>query len=215
MGEFSLEDTRHKRVHGEFRRFNRIRGTWSTTIGAEADFVQLSYDPSMKFHVYVVLIHDIKELIAQANVIVCHTLHERNQCPDFMVKLGASSNIEFLLYGSPLNDLLHLLKIDANETFFSRERKERLRRGREGKGGKGERRENLPLVWELKNDHARHTWIWIYPMKSKFESGQLLQHFVSLVKTQYSTTIKNCPSYYASVCIIHLTSYIEAVSKTQ
>jgi len=30
------------------------------------------------------------------------------------------------------------------------EGKERLRRGREGKEGKGERRESLPLVWELK-----------------------------------------------------------------
>jgi len=30
------------------------------------------------------------------------------------------------------------------------EGKERLRRGGEGKEGKGERRESLPLVWELK-----------------------------------------------------------------
>ena len=38
---------------------------------------------------------------------------------------------------------------------FGGEGKERLRRGREGKGGKGERRENLPLVWELKNQQGK------------------------------------------------------------
>jgi hypothetical protein len=30
-----------------------------------------------------------------------------------------------------------------------------LRRGREGKGGEGERREIIPLVWELKNQQRR------------------------------------------------------------
>jgi len=35
------------------------------------------------------------------------------------------------------------------------EGKERLRRGREGKEGKGERRESLPLVWELKNQQGK------------------------------------------------------------
>jgi hypothetical protein len=30
-----------------------------------------------------------------------------------------------------------------------------LRRGREGEGGKGEKREILPLVWELKNQQGR------------------------------------------------------------
>jgi len=59
--------------------------------------VNLIQGPSMKFHVYAVLIQEIKELISQINIIVCHTLREGNQCADFMVKLGASSNIEFLL----------------------------------------------------------------------------------------------------------------------
>jgi len=74
----------------------------------------------MKFRVYAVLIQDIKELIARINVTACHTLCEESQCADFMVKLGASSNIEFLLHASPPNDMLHLLKIDAVGTFFSR-----------------------------------------------------------------------------------------------
>jgi len=35
------------------------------------------------------------------------------------------------------------------------EGKERLRRVREGKEGKGERRESLPLVWELKKPTSK------------------------------------------------------------
>jgi len=38
---------------------------------------------------------------------------------------------------------------------FRGEGKERLRRGRKGKGRKGERREILPLVWELKNQQGK------------------------------------------------------------
>jgi len=75
----------------------------------------------MKFHVYVVLIQEIKKLIAQINVTVCHTLREGSQGADFMAKLGASSNIEFLLHASPPDDLLHLLKTDAAGTFFFRD----------------------------------------------------------------------------------------------
>jgi hypothetical protein len=37
-----------------------------------------------------VLIQDIKELISQSNVTLCHTLGEKNQCADFLVKLEAS-----------------------------------------------------------------------------------------------------------------------------
>ena len=50
-----------------------------------------------------------------------HTLSKGNQCVDYMTKLGASSNIKFLLHSSPPNDLMHLLKTDAAETLFSRE----------------------------------------------------------------------------------------------
>jgi len=67
------------------------------------------------------LIQYINKLISQTNVTICHTLREGNQCVDFMAKLEASSNIDFLLHGSPLDDLMHLFKIDAAETFFSRE----------------------------------------------------------------------------------------------
>jgi len=52
--------------------------------------------PPMRFHAYVVLIQDIKELLEQGNVMVNYTLREVNQCADFFAKLGASSDVEFL-----------------------------------------------------------------------------------------------------------------------
>jgi len=67
----------------------------------------------MKFHVYVVLIQEIKELTTQINVTVCHTLEINMQIHG---KLGTSLNIEILLYASPPNDMLH-----AVGTFFSRD----------------------------------------------------------------------------------------------
>lgn len=74
----------------------------------------------MRFHVYVVLIQDIKELLKQGNVTMNHTLCEGNQCADFMVKLGASSNFKFLCHESPPTDLLNLLRSDAAGTFYLR-----------------------------------------------------------------------------------------------
>jgi len=74
----------------------------------------------MMFNVYDVLIQDIKDLIHQSNVTICHTLREGNRCADFIAKLGASSDKELLLCDSPSTDLLSLLKIYAADTFFSR-----------------------------------------------------------------------------------------------
>jgi len=71
----------------------------------------------MKFHVYAVLIQDIKYLIEQGNVSVIHTLQEGYQCANFMAKFGASSNLELLRQNSPLTDLLIFLQSDATETF--------------------------------------------------------------------------------------------------
>jgi len=42
----------------------------------------------MKYHVHVVLIQDIKELIEQSNITIYHTLREGNQCAYFMAKFG-------------------------------------------------------------------------------------------------------------------------------
>jgi len=44
----------------------------------------------LSYHVYFVLIQDVKDLIGQSNVTVCHTLREGNHCADFFAKLGAN-----------------------------------------------------------------------------------------------------------------------------
>jgi len=67
----------------------------------------------MRFHVYAVLIQDIKELLKQGNVMMNHTLREGNQCADILAKLDASSNFEFLCHESPPADLLNFLRNDA------------------------------------------------------------------------------------------------------
>jgi hypothetical protein len=48
----------------------------------------------MRFQVHVVLIQDInKELLSHTNYTICHTLKEKNQCTNFLAKLGASSDV--------------------------------------------------------------------------------------------------------------------------
>jgi len=76
----------------------------------------------MIYHVYAVLIQDVKDLIGQSNVNVCHTLREReeNHCAYYFTKLGANLDIELLYHASPPIDLLHLRK-DAVGTLYSRE----------------------------------------------------------------------------------------------
>lgn len=74
----------------------------------------------MRYHVYVVLIQDVKDLIEQNNVTICHTLREGNKCANFMVKLGVASNNKLLRHASPPKDVLHLLRMDALGIYFSR-----------------------------------------------------------------------------------------------
>jgi len=75
----------------------------------------------MRYHVYAVLIQDVKDLIGQSNIIVCHTLRERNHCADFFAKLGANSDTELLYHYSHPDDLLNLLRMGAVGTLYSRE----------------------------------------------------------------------------------------------
>jgi len=56
--------------------------------------------PTMKFHIYAVLVQDIKELFDHMNVTTCHTLREGNQCKDFLAKLVASLDIDFCHHAS-------------------------------------------------------------------------------------------------------------------
>jgi len=75
---------------------------------------------SYKFHVYAVLIQEIKVFLSQANYSLHHTLHEGNQCADFLAKLRASSDDIFLSHQFPPDDLCPLLRIDASGTLFLR-----------------------------------------------------------------------------------------------
>ena len=72
--------------------------------------INLITGPPMKHHVRAVLIQDIKDLIEQSNITICHTLRERNQCADFIANLGA-------IHSSPPNDIMSLFKIDVVGTF--------------------------------------------------------------------------------------------------
>jgi len=73
-----------------------------------------------RFHVYAVLIQEIKALLSQANYSLHHTLREGNQCADFMTKLGASSDDIFLSHQFPPDYLRPLLRIDTPGTLFLR-----------------------------------------------------------------------------------------------
>jgi len=68
--------------------------------------VNLLKDPTTMFHVYAVLIQDVKDLMEQNNIIVCHTLREGNQYADFLAKLGAYSYYDLVHHTSPPGGLL-------------------------------------------------------------------------------------------------------------
>jgi ribonuclease HI len=80
--------------------------------------INLINGPIERYHIYVVLIQDIKHLLNQINVTVSHTLREGNQCADFMTKLGVSSDVDLLLHESPPVDLINLLRSDYVGTLF-------------------------------------------------------------------------------------------------
>jgi len=51
-----------------------------------------------QFHVYVVLIQNIKDIMSSLHVNLHHTLREGNHCADFMTKLGASNDGNLTLH---------------------------------------------------------------------------------------------------------------------
>jgi ribonuclease HI len=77
-------------------------------------------EASSKFHVYAVIIHEIKLLLSQMNVSLNHTLREGNQCADFLAKLGAFSNDGLVVHSQPPDNLRPLLRTDALGTLFLR-----------------------------------------------------------------------------------------------
>ncbi|XP_045797947.1 uncharacterized protein LOC123892169 [Trifolium pratense] len=83
--------------------------------------INLIKGPQVKFHMHAVLIQDIKDLISQSNVSLCHTLREGNQCADFFAKLGASSDADFTNHDSPPEGVQDLLKNNALGILFQRD----------------------------------------------------------------------------------------------
>jgi hypothetical protein len=75
----------------------------------------------MNYHVYAVLIQDIKEQLFQGNTTICHTLREGNNCADFLAKLGTSSDSDLMIHASPPKGLSDILRSDVVGTFFLRE----------------------------------------------------------------------------------------------
>lgn len=49
--------------------------------------INLIYGPIERFHIYVVIIQDIKQMLQQINVTVSHTLREGNQCADYIARI--------------------------------------------------------------------------------------------------------------------------------
>ncbi|CAJ2635885.1 unnamed protein product [Trifolium pratense] len=83
--------------------------------------INLIKGPQVKFHMHAVLIQDIKDLISQSNVSLCHTLREGNQCADFFAKLGASSDADFTNHDCPPEGVQDLLKNDALGILFQKD----------------------------------------------------------------------------------------------
>lgn len=82
--------------------------------------VNLIMNDTPRFHIYAVLIQNIKDLLVARNISLHHTLREGNQCANYFAKLGDNSDAHFVVHQSPPADLLPLLRADAIGTFFVR-----------------------------------------------------------------------------------------------
>ncbi|XP_024639898.1 uncharacterized protein [Medicago truncatula] len=72
------------------------------------------------YHVYAVLIQNIKDILSSRSFTLQHSLIEGNKCADFLAKIGASKNEELEIHSSPPEGLLPLLQEDAVGTLFLR-----------------------------------------------------------------------------------------------
>jgi hypothetical protein len=82
--------------------------------------VNLIKGPQIRYHIRVILIQNINELLSQTNVSLYHTLREGNQRVDLFLKLGAYSYADFLTNVSPPSGVHDLLKNDVMRTFLPR-----------------------------------------------------------------------------------------------
>jgi len=60
--------------------------------------VNLINDDYSRYHVYAVLIQNIKDLLSAKNLSLRHSFREDNQCADFMAKLKASIDDVFTIH---------------------------------------------------------------------------------------------------------------------
>jgi len=72
--------------------------------------LNLINDDYSRYHIYVVLIQNIKDFLSAGNFSLRHSLREGNQCADFMAKLRASTDDVFTIHSSPPQLLLPLLR---------------------------------------------------------------------------------------------------------
>jgi ribonuclease HI len=72
------------------------------------------------FHVYAVLIQNIKDLLSSRNFSLHHSLRQGNQCADFLAKLGASNDVDLAIHSNPPEGLPPLLQSDELGTLFLR-----------------------------------------------------------------------------------------------
>jgi len=82
--------------------------------------INLIQGDTSHYHVYVVLIQDIKDLMTTSNFSIHQALREGNQSADFMAKLGVVSDIDIVIHSSPPSDLMGLLRTDVMGTYFPR-----------------------------------------------------------------------------------------------
>ena len=67
------------------------------------------------------LIEDYKHMISKIpQTRIRHIFREANRCADFLAKLGASCEDDFIVFSSPPVDLLCVLEADARGQFVSR-----------------------------------------------------------------------------------------------
>ena len=82
--------------------------------------VNLIKEDISQYHIYAVLIQNIKDIMSSRNFSIEHTLREGNQCTDYMAKLGASTDVDLSIHSSPPELLLPLLKTDEIGSIFIR-----------------------------------------------------------------------------------------------
>jgi hypothetical protein len=82
--------------------------------------VKLIQEHTPRFHIYAVLIQNIKDMLAANNFSVHHTLREGNQAADFMAKLGSTMTDDLVTFMTPPEGILMLLLSDATGVLFPR-----------------------------------------------------------------------------------------------